>query len=307
MRHVGRATAENSGTSESPTAALSRPRSTGGSGRILSPPSEFRSDVLAEFPKGLVCVSGLWSVWRSASVAASTLRRAFDIPDPLRPPIATSSVCFTTAGAGRTPAVPRTPTSSSDASDAADAHDEPELQSDTGAPVTHDSAVNSGSAADTGCAESAERHAAERRCDAGSRKAHGRPAPARTGCGYASDGCRGQRFHQSAGQRHAAALESRAVLARQPRADRDPRGARGPGQAGADLGAILSTLDSDGQCAFIDRATCLTACGLVATRAVRCVLPIPTAPLSCSTSVESARRPAVDAPLPLPVPYSALV
>jgi hypothetical protein len=42
-------------------------------------------------------------------------------------------------------------------------------------------------------------------------------------------------------------------------------------KTGAELGQVLATLDSDGQCAFVERANCLMACGVVATRCSLCI------------------------------------
>jgi hypothetical protein len=158
---------------------------------------------------------------------------------------------------------------SGDASDAADAPpDEPTLQADTGTPATHDSAVKAQDPSLTPDTQSQPMSSDAATPAIGEPMAE-TPPPASDAAmpptGVVDSGSTSPRNPMLQ-------LLKAAQFSRDDRALTAILAALvSQAKSGADLGQILATLDSDGQCAFIERVNCLTACGVVATRCSLCI------------------------------------
>jgi hypothetical protein len=158
------------------------------------------------------------------------------------------------------------------ANDAADAHDEPGQQSESGMPTPHDSAVKTqdpSQTPDTQSEPSGTMSSDAAMPGVGEPMAE-TPPPASDAAtpamGAAGSGS------TSPPRSPMLQLLKAAQFSRDDRAITAILGALvAEAKSGADLAQVLSTLDSDGQCAFIDRVTCLMACGVVATRCSLCI------------------------------------
>jgi hypothetical protein len=155
---------------------------------------------------------------------------------------------------------------SADASDAADAQMEPGLQSDAGALPMHDSAVKVQDPSQT--PDTKDPPNVTMSTDASmpglgdtelSRDAAAPPPAAGSGGSVSpapNPTLQLLKAAQFSGDERAITALLAAVVAQ--------------AKTGADLERVLATLDGDGQCAFIQRVTCLMACGVIATRCSLC-------------------------------------
>jgi hypothetical protein len=160
-----------------------------------------------------------------------------------------------------------------DASDAAaDAHDEPGQQSESGMPAPHDSAVKTQDPSPTSDAQSEPNGTMS--SDAampGVGEPMAETPPPASDAAMPAMGAAGS-ASTSPPRSPMLQLLKAAQFSRDDRAITAILAALvAQAKSGADLAQVLSTLDSDGQCAFIDRVTCLMACGVVATRCSLCI------------------------------------